>query len=98
MIETFPKVNSDDVVLTRAELNTGVMLDDNLKYATTPTQKVFSIFKNINIAKDHALKLVSDNKWIECYLYDSNEKLLVRITRDGIENFLSLGDGDIELG
>jgi len=87
MIEIFPTISSDDVILTRAEISIGVVLDDNLKYASTPDQKVFTIFRNVNTAKEHAIKLISGNKWIECYLYDSNEKLLVRITCDGIEDF-----------
>ena len=87
MIEKFPKVNPEVIVLTRAEISTGIMLDANLKYATTPIQKVYSVFNNPDKAKEHALNLVNDNKWIECYLYDSTDSLLFRVTRDGVEEF-----------
>lgn len=79
MIEIFPLLTEHQVALSRADINTGHVLDENLLLAMSPLQKVYTIFDDVNDAKDAAKALVKANNQIECYIYGVNKCLVAFI-------------------
>jgi len=76
MTEKFPELNEGEVALMMADRNTGIVLNEDFKYATDPSQKVYRIFDNIDDALEYAKVLIAEKKTVECYVYERGEKLL----------------------
>lgn len=76
MTEKFPDLQNGQVTLLRAEINTGVVLDEDFKSAISSSQKVFSVFDTSNDAIDFANSIIKNRKDIECNIYERDEKFL----------------------
>lgn len=77
----YPKIDKDKIVLCRAESSTGIVLDEEFKYATTDYQKVYTIFNSENEALIYVDSLLSEHEGIEFVLYDFNHELLRVISK-----------------
>lgn len=75
MTEKFPKLKQGQVALLVADRNTGIVLDENFKYARDPLQKVYKIFSSSYDALEHGKELITENNSLECYIYESEDKL-----------------------
>lgn len=83
----FPLIEKDWMVLMKAELSTGKVLDLNNEYAIKPDQQIYKICKNTDEALNLAKLAVSSNSNIECYIYDSNNTLKYKVTIFELEEF-----------
>ena len=68
-------MKDDQVALLRAEVNTGVILDENLDKAVTDIQVVYTVFDDLKAAVSVANNLIKDGK-IECVIYGKNQELV----------------------
>ena len=85
-LEGFPKLKKDQVALMRVENSTGIVLDDYLKWATAKTQKVYTIYDNVQDALNTAKLIVQQKENVECIIYEVNEKMLYMITPQNINS------------
>ena len=76
MLEKFPKLNESEVALSRAEANTGIVLDEQFKYALSPAQKIYTVLNNVDDALKLANEILINKAGIEIYIHDKEEKLL----------------------
>lgn len=72
----FPEIKEYQAVLVRADLRTGIILDETLKRATTDEQKVYSVFDSKEEAIKAAENIVNKFANVECIVYDHMEKVL----------------------
>jgi hypothetical protein len=84
MIEIFPAIEKKQVALSRADFNTGIVLDEDLKYATSSIQRIYTVLANFDEALRYANDIVVKNNNVECYIYDNENKFLKLITKDNI--------------
>ncbi|TQM50862.1 hypothetical protein BDE36_2626 [Arcticibacter tournemirensis] len=75
MNDSFPILTDNQVVLSRTDVNTGI-LDEELIYAISPSQVVFTIYPNLIIAEDAAKLIISNRPDIECYIHNKDRVLL----------------------
>ena len=87
MKERFPTLKNTEVVLSRADVNTGIVLAEDFKYASNSTYKVFTIFDNASMALEAAEKIVAENPLVECYIYKAFDKLLYFLNSTGKKEF-----------
>ena len=74
MKRPFPKVKDGQYVLVRADVNTGIILDEEFEYATSGQQKVYEIFDSLESSIRRAESLFSRTKGVEILVYDANQK------------------------
>lgn len=87
MTEEFPLLQKRQVALLRADVNTGIVLDESYNYATNSFQKVYTVFPDKFVALEAAKKLITERSTVECCIYDDQEKLLWFLNSDNIRNF-----------
>ena len=75
-MEQFPELINGQVALLRADINTGIVLDEEYKYATKPDQRVYTIFNGIDEALGFTKQILVENKKIECVIYAFDQKVL----------------------
>ena len=75
----FPILKENEVVLVRADYNTGIVLDENFIYATNDNQKVYTIFNTLEDAKEYAKKLLLKNKEFEFVIYNRKKEVIIHI-------------------
>jgi len=80
MVPPFPKLHGSQVVLVRAEIKTGHVLDENFRISISQNQNVYTIFENIDLAISAAKLIVNKRRDVECNLYDKDDKFLQVIT------------------
>lgn len=84
-MKEFPKLIGEQIALLKADVNTGVVLDDNYNYSINPNDRVYVVFAN----KDEALKIaktiVLERKNVECGLYDLNQKMIFNVTINNVD-------------
>lgn len=78
-MERFPIVNINQIVLVRADFQTGQILDEDFELATKNTQVVYSIFESLSHAKTYAIEITKERN-VECILYNSEKKVIDYIT------------------
>jgi hypothetical protein len=85
-LEKFPGLKSGQVALMRADINTGIVLDDQYHYATTPMQHVYTVYASSEEGLRSAKAIVIERGNVECVLYDEGEKLLYYITPQNVDS------------
>ena len=78
MSQPFPQLNDGQVVLSRVDNNTGIILDELFQYAVHLDQSVYTIYNDLSQALEEAKLIVKDNPDIECYIHDRDQILLYR--------------------
>ncbi|WP_188938384.1 hypothetical protein [Puia dinghuensis] len=78
-MQQFPVLRENQVVLMRAEFNTGHILDENLNLALHDGQIVYTIFDSIDTALAAAENIVK-NGTIECVIYTKDRELVKYVT------------------
>ncbi|MDR6570979.1 UNVERIFIED_ORG: hypothetical protein DFS12_11161 [Chitinophaga ginsengisegetis] len=86
MIEGFPVLEDGEIALLRAKRATGHVIDDNFQLAINVSQKVFTVFNDINAALLSAREIVKRNSDIEVCLYGKENVMLHLITADNLES------------
>ena len=71
-MEKFPGLREGQVALRRAELSTGIILDENYVYAVRDDQKVYSVFNDIDTALKIAQQIIAERNNIECVVCGQN--------------------------
>jgi hypothetical protein len=69
--------------LSRADVNTGIVLDEHNNYALSHLQKVYRVFNDELTALTEAELLVTENPNIECYIHNASNKLLYLLDSGG---------------
>ncbi|MEZ2443010.1 hypothetical protein AB6805_14905 [Chitinophaga sp. RCC_12] len=84
MIEAFPQLKNNEVALLRAKRKTGHVIDDNFQLAVSISQRVFTVFDDVNTALHFAKEIIKRNNDIEVCIYEKDNVLLHFITADNI--------------
>ena len=74
--EDFPKLKEKQVVVARADYNTGIVLDEYFNYAINPDQKVYTLFDHIDEALIFAKAIVLEKENVECIIHGNNKQVL----------------------
>jgi hypothetical protein len=86
-MEKFPLLKNGQVALLRADINTGIVLDKNYIYATTPDQEVYVVFDNIDLAIEFAKLIITERNDIECGIYGNDSVPLLNLDRYNISSY-----------
>ena len=86
MTERFPKLKPGQVALSRADVNTGIVLDEQNNYAVNESQQIFTIFDNEAQALHVAKLIITENKSVECYIHEQDDKLLYFLNSENINS------------
>lgn len=76
ILEKFPVMGLKEVALVRAELNSGIVLDEACNYAVFPDQKVYTVFDNLDKGLKYARQVIEERNNIECVLYGIDQSVL----------------------
>jgi len=76
MIEKFPEINEPQVVLARANTQYGHVLDESFTLSISDTQKVYTVFENVDKAKDYANSFLNKTMDYEFVIYNHKQELL----------------------
>jgi hypothetical protein len=87
MLEDFPKLSNGQVALSRADVKTGIVLDERGSCAINPLQKIYNVFDNEKIALTLAETIIMGNANIECYIHNASNLLLYSVTSKEIRKF-----------
>ncbi len=87
-MEKFPKLEQNQVALLRADVNTGIVLDDNYAIATKDTQKVYSIFDSVDDSINYIKSVFNIRDDIEFVIYDFNNQVIQDISINNIEDIV----------
>lgn len=68
------------MAILRADVNTGHVLDDQLKLASSNEQNVYTIFHSVDLALIYSKEILTDKREIEIVIYDFAEKVLYLLT------------------
>ncbi|TKC02778.1 hypothetical protein [Pedobacter frigoris] len=83
-MENFPELNDSQVVLLRADVNTGHILDEEFNLAINEHQKVFTLFDAAEAALLFAKEILSKNPKVECVIYKKGRTMLYHITPENV--------------
>lgn len=72
----FPELKNGESALSRVDRNTGIVLNENFKYAGFDNTSVYTKFGNIEDAINTAGEIASANAIVEIYVYDSKQQLV----------------------
>jgi len=86
-MEKFPLLKNGQVALLRADINTGIVLDKNYVYATTPDQEVYVVFDNIDLAIEFSKLIIMERNDIECGIYGNDPVALLTLNRYNISSY-----------
>jgi hypothetical protein len=84
-MEKFPLLKNEQVALLRADINTGIVLDENYIYATRSDQKVYDVFDHIDSAIKFAKRILSERRDVECGIYGNDPVALLVLTQKNID-------------
>jgi hypothetical protein len=79
-MKEFPKLNAKQVAVMRAEVNTGIILDEKLDIAIDDSQNVYTVFESVEEAIYFSNKLLAEKPNIEIVIYGSKEEVLHFLT------------------
>lgn len=77
MIEDFPFLKDGEVALIRARLATGHVVDETFQLAISASQKVFTVYSNVDEALRSANRIVKEHLDIEVVLYGKDKTVLL---------------------
>lgn len=86
-LEKFPVLNIKEVALVRAEISTGLVLDEACNYAVYPHQKIYTVFESIEKALKHARQIIEERRNIECVLYGIDQRILHCVNCNNFEAY-----------
>lgn len=86
-LENFPVMDFKEVALIRAEISTGIVLDEACNYAVYPDQKVYTVFENIDKGLKYARQIIEERRNIECVLYGIDQRVLHCVNCDNFETY-----------
>lgn len=86
-LEKFPVLNIKEVALVRAEIHTGILLDESCNYAVYPNQKIYTVFESIEKALKHARQIIEERRNIECMLYGIDQRVLYCVNCNNFEAY-----------
>jgi hypothetical protein len=74
----FPKIKNNQVVISRAEKLTGLVLDENFNRYSSNNEKnkKYTLFENFDLAKEYIDENIKLHNNTEYYIYGKNETLL----------------------
>ena len=73
----FPLVNKTQIVLSRAENTTGIVLDEQFEYFNKDTDKeIYTIFNSMYEATEYVKSIFKIRLYTEFIIHDSNETFL----------------------
>jgi len=72
----FPKIEDHQLVLVRALVNTGQVLDENFKIIINNKKQFYTIFDNISDVELYVKSIFKKRNDIEFWLYDCNNVML----------------------
>lgn len=78
-MNNFPKIESQQVALLYADRNTGIILNENLKYNLNSNEFEFIIFNSKIEADIFCKEIVELNPNIECNMYNYKKEHICRI-------------------
>lgn len=84
MKELFPILKYGQVALSRADSNTGIVLNDQNKYAINSSQNAYITFNSLPEALNAAKLIINENRSVECYIHDDSNNLLSFLTFEDI--------------
>jgi hypothetical protein len=79
-MENLPYLEGSQVALLRAKASTGHILDEKYEIVNGDFKKAFTIFNDVNAALLVARGIMSENKGIECTIFDKEGAVLHYIT------------------
>jgi len=85
-MENFPKLKDGQFAIVRADFNTGIILDDEFKYAINQIQRVYTVVDSLLDAVTLAKAMIIEKGSIECVIYDNVENLASYITPDNVNS------------
>ncbi|MNL13746.1 hypothetical protein D3C87_1346630 [compost metagenome] len=72
----FPGLKKGESALSRVDRNTGIVLNENFKYAGFDNTSVYTKFGNIEEAINTAREIAKANTTVEIYVYDNQQELV----------------------
>ncbi len=84
MNSDFPILNIEQVALLRADVNTGIVLDENYHRSIKGQPFSFTVFDNTEHAEIAAQQIISKHPDVECSLYRKGQTFVKCISRFGI--------------
>lgn len=72
----FSKMIEEQVILSRADVNTGIVLDEGFLYATDPSQTVYTVYPDLKTAISAAESIIKNRPEVECYIHNKDMVLL----------------------
>ena len=75
----FPKLNINQIAVLYSEITTGIVLNNDLKYNLDDSKFEYLIFSSLDEAKKYCDQKVKEFPGIECNLYNSTYKHILRI-------------------
>ena len=79
-MEKFPKINIGQVVLLRCTVLHGHVLDESFKLAISSTQKVFTVFDNLQDAINYANEILKKTTEYEFNIYNERNIHINRLS------------------
>lgn len=86
-LKKFPVVNDSEVVLLRAELNTGYVLDNKFERDIREEQTSFTVFGSVDEAFRYAKSLVELRKDVEFWIYNKQEEVVGYVSTNEVKDF-----------
>jgi len=65
-MKEFPNLIGEQVALIKADINTGIILDDNYNYSVNSDKSVYVVLANKDDAVKFAKSIVLERKNVEC--------------------------------
>jgi hypothetical protein len=87
-MEKFPKLEQNQVALLRADVNTGIVLDDNYAVATKDIQNVYSIYDSMDDSIKYIKSVFNIRDDIEFVIYDFNNEVIQCISINNLEDIV----------
>lgn len=78
-MKEFPKLIGDQVALIKADINTGIILDDSYNYSVNPNDSIYIVLANKDDAIKLAKSIVLEKGNVECGIYDINQKMILNV-------------------
>jgi hypothetical protein len=89
-----PKLLENQFAVGQCELATGIVLDKKnlLRITDSDNSKLFTIFDSFDTAKDFAIKRVTENPEIECWILNSKSEAIFVYDKYGERKTTQLND------
>ncbi|GAA4087345.1 hypothetical protein [Mucilaginibacter panaciglaebae] len=86
-MERFPELESPQVALISADVNSGQVLNVDLVPDQQNGRGVYKVFNNIQDAVAYAKAVIAEKKTIECVIQGPDQETIHYITPENVKNF-----------